>query len=126
MPSLDKSTHPHAFPDSGGITAFYRRTEPFSKVYNAITGVPSDAPSAYAINRCNKWTVKVYSNGGDITCLVQVCADPEINDWFTVATLNNASPYYSSVNMFSHVRMNVTAVTGTAYVWLLRNYIGDK
>jgi hypothetical protein len=121
---FDKTKHPYAFPDSGGALAFARKSSSFEKVYNAITGVPSAASAPYAVNRCRRFTVKVFATTA-ITCEVQVCADPEIGDWFTIATLNLASPYYSTENLFSHVRLNVTAVTGTAYAWLLRDYKGD-
>ena len=123
---FDKTKHSYAFPDSGGALAFARKSSSFEKVYDAISVLPSEPSAMYSINRCRRFTAKVFASGGDITCQVQVCADPAVGDWFTVATINNSSPYYSSENLFSHVRFNVTALTGTSgYAWLLRDYKGD-
>ncbi len=120
---FEKAKHPYAFPNAGGALAFARKSSSFEKIYDAITSTPAAPSDVYAINRCKRFTVKVYATGADLSCLVQVCSDPNIGDWFTLATLTNASPYYSSTNLFTSVRLNMTLSGGaTAYAWLLRDY----
>ncbi len=116
---FDKASHPYAYPNSGGFLAFARKSSAFEKVCDAITTTVTSDP--YAVNACRRFTVKVYSTVS-ISCDVQVCADSNIGDWFTVATLNNSAPVYSSEALFTSVRLNVTGVVGVGYGWLLRDY----